>query len=62
MHSMSIGIFFKLLSVLGYKDIIEKEYIDNNKEINDQLLIDAINKQIKMRRNSNSEFKKTEQI
>ncbi len=62
MHSMSIGIFFKLLSVLGYKDIIEKEYIDNNKEINDKLLIDAINKQIKMRRNSNSEFKKTEQI
>ncbi len=37
---------------------LKQEQIDHKKEINDDLLIDVVNKQIKMRKDSISEFEK----
>ena len=38
--------------------ILKQEQIDHKKEINDELLIDVVNKQIKMRKDSITEFEK----
>ena len=40
------------------KASLKQEQIDRKKEINDDLLIDVVNKQIKMRKDSISEFEK----
>lgn len=40
------------------KAALKQEEIDHKKEINDDLLIDIVNKQIKMRKDSISEFEK----
>ena len=40
------------------KAALDKERIDSKKEINDDLLIDVVNKQIKMRNDSIEEFSK----
>ena len=40
------------------KASLKQEQIDHKKEINDELLIDVVNKQIKMRKDSIAEFEK----
>ena len=40
------------------KASLKQEQIDHKKEINDELLIDVVNKQIKMRKDSLVEFEK----
>ena len=40
------------------KAALKQEQIDHKKEINDELLIDVVNKQIKMRKDSIAEFEK----
>ena len=40
------------------KAALKQEQIDHKKEVNDELLIDVVNKQIKMRKDSISEFEK----
>ena len=40
------------------KAAMDQEHIDRKREINDELLIDVVNKQIKMRKDSISEFEK----
>ena len=40
------------------KASLKQEQIDHKKEINDELLIDVVNKQIKMRKDSITEFEK----
>ena len=48
----------KLTVIRMVKAAIKQEIIDHKKEENDDLLIDVVNKQIKMRRDSISEFEK----
>ena len=48
----------KLTVLRMVKAGLKQEQIDHKKEINDDLLIDVVNKQIKMRRDSISEFEK----
>ena len=48
----------KLAVIRMVKAALDKEHIDNKKEINDDLLLDVVNKEIKMRRDSIEEFKK----
>ena len=48
----------KLTVIRMVKAAIKQEVIDHKKEENDDLLIDVVNKQIKMRRDSISEFEK----
>ena len=40
------------------KASLKQEQIDHKREINDELLIDVVNKQIKMRKDSLAEFEK----
>ncbi len=40
------------------KSAMDLEHIDRKREINDELLVDVVNKQIKMRKDSISEFEK----
>ena len=48
----------KLTVIRMVKAAMDLEHIDRKREINDELLIDVINKQIKMRKDSISEFEK----
>ena len=48
----------KLTVIRMVKAAIKQEVIDRKKEENDDLLIDVVNKQIKMRRDSIAEFEK----
>ena len=48
----------KLTVLRMVKAALKQEQIDHKKEINDDLLIDVVNKQIKMRRDSITEFEK----
>ena len=48
----------RLTVIRMVKASLKQEQIDHKKEINDDLLIDVVNKQIKMRRDSISEFEK----
>lgn len=48
----------RLTVIRMVKASLKQEQIDNKKEINDDLLIDVVNKQIKMRKDSIAEFEK----
>lgn len=48
----------KLTVIRMVKAAMDQEHIDRKREINDELLIDVVNKQIKMRRDSIAEFEK----
>ena len=48
----------KLTVLRMVKAALKQEHIDHKKEINDDLLIDVVNKQIKMRKDSITEFEK----
>lgn len=48
----------KLTVIRMVKASMKQEQIDRKKEINDDLLIDVVNKQIKMRKDSITEFEK----
>ena len=48
----------KLTVIRMVKAALKQEEIDHKKEINDELLIDVVNKQIKMRKDSIMEFEK----
>ena len=48
----------RLTVIRMVKAALKQEQIDHKKEINDDLLIDVVNKQIKMRKDSISEFEK----
>ena len=48
----------KLNVIRMVKASLKQEQIDHKKEVNDELLIDVVNKQIKMRKDSISEFEK----
>ncbi len=48
----------KLTVIRMVKAAMDQEHIDRKKEINDELLIDVVNKQIKMRKDSIAEFEK----
>ena len=48
----------KLTVIRMVKAALKQEQIDHKKEINDDLLIDVVNKQIKMRNDSIEEFSK----
>lgn len=50
----------KLNTLRAVKGAMQMEIINNKKEENDELLLDVINKQIKMRNDSISEFEKAE--
>ena len=47
-----------LMVIRMVKAALKQEQIDHKKEINDDLLIDVVNKQIKMRKDSITEFEK----
>ena len=48
----------RLTVIRMVKAAMDQEHIDRKKEINDELLIDVVNKQIKMRKDSIAEFDK----
>ena len=48
----------RLAVIRMVKAALKQEQIDHKKEINDELLIDVVNKQIKMRKDSIAEFEK----
>ena len=48
----------RLTVIRMVKAALKQEQIDHKKEINDDLLIDVVNKQIKMRKDSIQEFEK----
>lgn len=48
----------KLMVIRMVKAALKQEQIDHKKELNDELLIDVVNKQIKMRKDSIAEFEK----
>ncbi len=48
----------RLAVIRAVKAGLKQEQIDHKKEINDELLIDVVNKQIKMRKDSITEFEK----
>ena len=48
----------KLTVIRMVKASLKQEQIDHKKEINDDLLIDVVNKQVKMRKDSIAEFEK----
>ncbi len=48
----------RLTVIRMVKAAMDLEHIDHKREINDELLIDVVNKQIKMRKDSISEFEK----
>ena len=48
----------RLVVIRMVKASMDQEHIDRKREINDELLIDVVNKQIKMRKDSISEFEK----
>lgn len=48
----------RLTVIRMVKASLKQEQIDHKKEINDELLIDVVNKQVKMRKDSIDEFRK----
>ena len=48
----------RLTVIRMVKASLKQEQIDHKKEVNDELLIDVVNKQIKMRKDSIAEFEK----
>ena len=48
----------RLAVIRAVKAGMDKERIDNNREVNDDLLIDVVNREIKMRKESIVEFQK----
>ena len=56
--AMKAGEKEKLTVIRMVKGALKQEQIDHKKEINDELLIDVVNKQIKMRKDSITEFEK----
>ena len=48
----------RLTVIRMVKAALKQEQIDHKKELNDELLIDVVNKQIKMRKDSIAEFEK----
>ena len=56
--AMKAGEKEKLTVIRMVKGALKQEQIDHKKEINDELLIDVVNKQIKMRKDSIAEFEK----
>lgn len=48
----------RLTVIRMVKAAMDQEHIDRKRELNDELLIDVVNKQIKMRRDSIAEFEK----
>ena len=57
-EAMKSGQKDKLTVIRMVKAALKQEQIDHKKEINDELLIDVVNKQIKMRKDSIVEFEK----
>ena len=57
-EAMKAGEKEKLTVIRMVKGALKQEQIDHKKEINDELLIDVVNKQIKMRKDSIVEFEK----
>ena len=57
-EAMKAGDKFRLTVIRMVKGALKQEQIDHKKEINDELLIDVVNKQIKMRKDSITEFEK----
>ena len=57
-ESMKSGAKDRLTVIRMVKAGLKQEEIDHKKEINDELLIDVVNKQIKMRKDSITEFEK----
>ena len=56
--AMKAGEKERLTVIRMIKAALKQEQIDHKKEINDELLIDVVNKQIKMRKDSITEFEK----
>ena len=56
--AMKAGEKERLTVIRMIKAALKQEQIDHKKEINDELLIDVVNKQIKMRKDSIAEFEK----
>ncbi len=56
--AMKAGEKERLTVIRMVKAALKQEQIDHKKEINDELLIDVVNKQIKMRKDSIAEFEK----
>jgi hypothetical protein len=56
--AMKAGEKERLTVIRMVKAALKQEQIDHKKEINDDLLIDVVNKQIKMRKDSIAEFEK----
>ena len=56
--AMKAGEKERLTVIRMVKAALKQEQIDHKKEINDELLIDVVNKQIKMRKDSIVEFEK----
>ncbi len=57
-EAMKAGEKERLTVIRMIKAALKQEQIDHKKEINDELLIDVVNKQIKMRKDSIAEFEK----
>ena len=57
-EAMKAGEKERLTVIRMVKGALKQEQIDHKKEINDELLIDVVNKQIKMRKDSIAEFEK----
>ena len=57
-EAMKAGEKERLTVIRMVKAALKQEQIDHKKEINDELLIDVVNKQIKMRKDSITEFEK----
>ena len=57
-EAMKNGEKERLTVIRMVKAALKQEEIDHKKEVNDELLIDVVNKQIKMRKDSISEFEK----
>ena len=57
-EAMKTGEKDKLTVIRMVKAALKQEQIDHKKELNDDLLIDVVNKQIKMRKDSIVEFEK----
>ena len=57
-EAMKAGDKNRLTVIRMVKAALKQEEIDHKKEVNDDLLIDVVNKQIKMRKDSITEFEK----
>ena len=57
-EAMKAKDMFRLTVIRMVKGALKQEQIDHKKEINDELLIDVVNRQVKMRKESIVEFEK----